>query len=310
VPDGVSLPGQGWKIHASACLDNAEEVIRAVCDYCIPRRIPFKFIPARGLFHLRNLKYTSRGASGKLVTIYTQGEEQLETVLNELSQRLEGQPGQYILSDLRFGEGLLYVRYGGFAERYCIGPGGEQELAIADPDGHFVPDRRGPTFQLPAWITLPAFLEPHLAARNSVKVDELPCRVEEVLHFSNSGGVYLGTDKDTDERVVLKEARPYAGVAMDGTDGVTRLQRERDNLERLAGIESVPALRDYRIVGEHHFLIQDYFEGKSLHSCLAERSPLSVTGSRPPCERFTTGGSRSWTCTRRTSWSDQMTRWR
>jgi tRNA A-37 threonylcarbamoyl transferase component Bud32 len=274
MPEGVELPAQGWKIHASACLDNAEQVVRAVWDYCLPRRIPFKFVPGRGLFHMRNLKYASRGSSGKLVTIYTISEEQLETVLHELSKRLAGQPGPYILSDLRFGQGPLYVRYGGFAERYCIGPSGEQELAIANADGELVPDRRGPTFQLPDWITLPAFLEPHLAARNSVKVDELPCTVEQALHFSNSGGVYLGTDKQTGDRVVLKEARPYAGVAMDGADAVARLERERENLERLAGIESVPALRDYRVLGEHHFLVQNYFDGKSLHSCLAERSPL------------------------------------
>jgi hypothetical protein len=37
-----------------------------------------------------------------------------------LGELLYGQPGPYILSDLRWGSGPLYVRYGGFAERYCI----------------------------------------------------------------------------------------------------------------------------------------------------------------------------------------------
>lgn len=38
-PDGLKLPVQGWKIHASARLDNAEEILAAVWDYCAPRRI-------------------------------------------------------------------------------------------------------------------------------------------------------------------------------------------------------------------------------------------------------------------------------
>lgn len=274
VPDGVKSPTQGWKIHASACLDNAAEVVSQVWDYCIAHRVPFKFISGRELFFIRNLKYAHRGSSGKLVTIYPTDERQLETILNELGERLEGQSGPYILSDLRWGGGPLYVRYGGFAERWCIGPGGVQELAILDGDGQLVPDRRGPTFQVPPWVTMPACLEPHLQARNAVKVDELPCTIESALHFSNSGGVYLGTDHATGERVVLKEARPHAGLAVDGSDAVARLQRERDNLARLAGLESVPTLRGYQVVGEHHFLIQDYVEGKSLHSRLAQRSPL------------------------------------
>jgi len=273
-PEGVTLPPQGWKIHASACLENADEVVSAVWNYCVPRKIAFKFVSGRDLFFTRNLKYASRGSSGKLAAIYPADERQLESVLTELGAELEGQAGPYILSDLRWGSGPLYVRYGGFAARYCIGATGVQELAIENGEGHLVPDRRGPTFQVPAWVSLPSFLEPHVAARNSVTVDDLPCTVEYPLHFSNSGGVYGGVDRDTGQRVVLKEARPYAGLSMDRSDAVTRLGRERDNLERLAGLDAIPALLDYRIVGEHHFLEQEFVEGKSLHSCLAERSPL------------------------------------
>lgn len=287
MPDGLELPRQGWKIHASACLDNAEDVVQTTWDYCTAHGIGFKFVAGRELFFTRNLKYAHRGSSGKLVTIYPRDDDELERILSDLGERLGGQAGPYILSDLRWGGGPLFVRYGGFAELYCIGPSGVQELAIEDADGRLVPDRRGPTFQVPEWIALPEFLKPHLDARNSVKVDELPCSVEHALHFSNSGGVYLGTDRQAGDKVVLKEARPFAGLATDGTDGVTRLQRERDNLAQLAGIPGVPGLRDYRVVGEHHFLMQDYIEGKSLHSCLAERNPLVLQVLEPEAaERY------------------------
>src|SRR6185312_8898737 len=209
-------------------------------------------------------KYAHRGSSGKFITIYPADEEQLETVLNELGDALNGSQGAYILSDLRWGKGPLYVRYGGFAERHCVSETGALVLAIEDPSGKLVPDRREKTFRVPDWVSMPAFLEPHLAARNSVKVDVLPYRIERALHFSNGGGLYAGRDVQTDAQVVLKEARPYAGLDVDGTDAVTRLRREQEILERLAGLDVVPAVHGSFTLGEHHFLAMEFVDAKPL----------------------------------------------
>jgi tRNA A-37 threonylcarbamoyl transferase component Bud32 len=273
-PSGLRMPLQGWKIHASACLDNAERILAVVWDYCIPRGIPFKFIRSLQLLLLRNGKYANRGASGKFVTIYPADEAQFELVLTELGSLLEGQPGPYILSDLRWGPGPLYVRYGGFAERHCVGPDGEMELAIAEPSGRLVPDRRRPSFRLPPWLSLPGFLEPHLAARNAATVNELPYRIERPLHFSNGGGLYEAVDERSGEKVVLKEARPYAGLALDGTDAVARLRRERETLERLAGLDIVPEVRGHFTIGEHHFLAMEFIDATPLRRVLVRRHPL------------------------------------
>jgi tRNA A-37 threonylcarbamoyl transferase component Bud32 len=275
-PRGVELPPQGWKIHASACTDNAAEVLDAVWSYCVPRRIAFKFIRSPQLVFFRNVKYASRASSGKFATIYPRDEAELERVLTELGELLAGQPGPYILSDLRWGEGPLYVRYGGFADRWCLGSAGELEPAIANADGELVPDRREATFVLPPWVALPSCLEPQLAARNSATVQDIPYEIESALHFSNGGGVYLGTDQRTGGRVVLKEARPHAGLAMDGADAVARLGHERRILERLHGLDLVPEVRDDLVLGEHHFLVMDYVPGSDLGSLLVERYPLTL----------------------------------
>lgn len=275
-PSEVSLPTQGWKIHASACMADAKQVLDTVWDYCVPRGIAFKFIRSADLFFLRNAKYAPRGASGKLVTIYPVDEQHLEVVLTELGARLEGVSGPYILSDLRWGSGPLYARYGGFLERYCIDGDGELVLAIEDADGRLIPDRRGPTFQVPPWLTLPRFLEPHREARNSTTTAGLPYRIDSALHFSNGGGVYEGTDLRSGERLVLKEARPHAGLARDGADAVARLGRERDMLELLSGLDVAPALHDYFTVGEHHFLVEEYVDGPTLMSQIVERYPLAA----------------------------------
>lgn len=274
LPAGVVLPAQGWKIHASATTEVAADVIATIHDYCVARTIPFKFVRSPELYLLRNVKYAARSSSGKLVTIYPRDGEQFEAVLTELGAQLDGQPGPYILSDLRWGAGPLHVRYGGFVERHCVGAGGALELALEDPTGRLVPDRRGPTFATPPWVTLPACLAPHLEARNSTTVEGLPYRIERALHFSNGGGVYAGTHVETGDEVVLKEARPHAGLVWDGADAVARLGHERDMLARLAGLDVVPALRDYFTLGEHHFLVEDFIDGPTLGSQIVRRYPL------------------------------------
>ncbi|MGQ0718154.1 MAG: class III lanthionine synthetase LanKC [Pseudonocardiales bacterium] len=273
-PVGTELPAQGWKVHVSACLDNAERVLAAVADYCRNRRIAFKFRRSPDALLLANAKYADRGSSGKFVTIYPADDAQLETVLTELGEALDGSPGPYVLSDLRWDKGPLYVRYGGFAQRYCLSETGSLELAIEDGEGRLVPDRRGPTFRVPEWVHLPAFLEPHLAARNSLKVDGLPYRIERALHFSNGGGLYVGQHIQTGAQVVLKEARPHAGLDVDGTDAVTRLRREQEILERFDGLDVVPAVHGSFTLGEHHFLALEFIDASPLRSAIVERYPL------------------------------------
>jgi class III lanthionine synthetase len=88
-------------VHVSACLGNVERVLAAVADYCHNRRIAFKFLRSPDALLLANAKYADRGSSGKFITIYPADEAQLEAVLTELGEVLDGSPGPYVLSDLR-----------------------------------------------------------------------------------------------------------------------------------------------------------------------------------------------------------------
>ncbi|MGC5333368.1 class III lanthionine synthetase LanKC [Micromonospora sp. DT62] len=273
-PKGGTLPQQGWKIHVSATLDNAERVLDAVWDYCVPRALSFKFLRGPRTLLLRNSKYASRAASGKFVTVYPRDDAELELVCKELDELLAGEPGPYILSDLRYGAGPVHVRYGGFAARYCHSPDGQVVPAIEDETGTLVPDRRDPVFHVPSWVTLPDFLGPHLAARNATSTNEVPYRIEKVIHFSNGGGLYVGRDVRTDDQLVLKEARPHAGLDADGADAVARLAREADALRRLADLPQVPRVHDEFALGEHRFLALEFIEGRPLNKVLVDRYPL------------------------------------
>jgi hypothetical protein len=278
-PQGASVRLQGWKIHASSSIDDAERVIDAIWDYCVSNGIPFKFLRSAAVMLMLNSKAAFRGSSGKLVTVYPHDDGDLEQILTDLQPRLQKIAGPYILSDLRHGDSPLFVRYGGFVGRHCLNEQGERVLALENDEGRLVPDVRGPVFSMPPWVTCPEFLKPDLDARNSVTTTGLPYHIENAVQFSNGGGVYLARDTHTNDRVVLKEGRPHAGLDAAGRDAVARLSHERHMLERLAGLDSVPALIDYFTLGDHHFLVEEFIDGSPLQRLLVSRYPLTHPGS-------------------------------
>ncbi|MFE1327316.1 class III lanthionine synthetase LanKC [Streptomyces sp. NPDC058735] len=275
-PPGVQLPFQGWKIHVSATPGNAERIIEVVSAYCLPRKVTFKFLRGSGVLMRRNSKYGDRGSSGKFVTVYPLDEAHLAEILTELGELLDGEPGPYILSDLRWRSGPLYVRYGGFVAHLVRSESGELVHCIQDPDGKWVPDVRGPGFRPPSWVTLPACLEESLAARNAGTLDDFPFRPTKALHFSNGGGVYEATDIRSGDTVLLKEARPLAGLDAEGADALERLRREHWALQRLEQLDCMPALVDFRKGREHYFLAREFVEGQPLAREMQQRNPLLV----------------------------------
>lgn len=274
-PEGLRLPPQGWKIHVSSCVEDADDVLGIVWDYCVAQRVAFKFLPSRSALIGRNLKHVDRGGSGKFITLYPRDDVELERVLEGLAPLLQGRRGPYILSDLRYGAGPLYVRYGGFAERRCRDEHGDLVLAIEDGSGTLVPDPRQPVFQPPSWVELPQCLVDH---RRALGGDEPPADfpyvIEKALHFSNSGGIYLARDRRSGAQVVLKEARPYAGLDSRGVDAVARLERELELLTELADLTQVVSVHERFSLWEHQFLVQEYIEGETLNKVMVERFPL------------------------------------
>lgn len=272
MPPDHQLPAQGWKVHVSATLDNADKLCTIVMDYCLDHGIAFKHLLNRNVLLAMNAKYSARGSSGKLLTLYPTGDAELARVLADLNDRCAGEPGPYILSDLRYADGPLYVRYGGFTSIECLDENGEWAQGVVDPDGVVWPDRRRPFFDPPTWAPRPAVLEPQLAARKRGG-SALPYRVKRALHFSNAGGIYVAERISDGRKVVLKEARPHAALDENHEDAVARQHRERRALELLAGVDGVPQLYDSFEAGGHHFFAQEFIEGQPLHVWYAVHHP-------------------------------------
>lgn len=273
-PETPELPAQGWKIHVAARLDNAAHVLDVVRRYCFDNGVAYKFLRSPGLVQTQNAKYAARASSGKFLTLYPRDDKALEHCLSELDAALAGAPGPYILSDLRWRKGPLYLRYGGFVEQFCRDETGELVLAFREPSGKLRPDVRAAVFEVPPWAPVPAVLTDALATASQASVDDFPYTVESALHFSNGGGIYLARSTADGAQVVLKEARPHAGLDQRGDDAVTRLDLEHATLGTLAGLAAVPAVLGRLIAWEHHFLVQEYIEGEPLHRWFGRNYPL------------------------------------
>ncbi|WP_246213063.1 class III lanthionine synthetase LanKC [Streptomyces abyssomicinicus] len=281
VPPDSRIPDQGWKVHVAASPGNAAALLDAVVPYCVEHGLMFKYISNVEILGRRGSKYGDRSASGKFITLYPVDEACLERVLNDLEERIGGTPAPAILSDLRWREGPLHVRYGGFVLKTTRLEDGTLTPAISTPDGKLVPDERRPGFHTPSWVTIPAFLEEPLAQRRARTLTGFPFKVYKALHFSNGGGVYRAVDKRDGTEVLLKEARPLAGLDVAGDDAVTRLEREHWALSRLAGLDAVPALRDVRKGNEHYFLARDFVDGSPLTDLVSARHPHGRADDSP-----------------------------
>ncbi|MFG3440080.1 class III lanthionine synthetase LanKC [Nonomuraea sp. NPDC047897] len=282
-PVGHTSPEQGWKIHLSATLENADRICTAVWDYCVEHGVPFKHLIDRNMLLVFNAKYTPRGTSGKLVTVYPPP-ERFAAVVTDLAELTRGERGPYVLSDLRIGDGPVYVRFGGFVRMRCVDDRGRITMGIRRPDGVLVPDRRTPSFAPPDWVDIPEVLRPHLEARRAAAAHAPPYRVERALHFSNAGGVYVATRKADGLRVVLKEARPHTAIDNNHLDAPARLRAESRALRALAGVRGVPALYDEFAADGHHFLVQEYVEGEPLAVWIALNHPWATMAEPAPAD--------------------------
>ncbi|MGK5731415.1 class III lanthionine synthetase LanKC [Streptomyces sp. URMC 124] len=277
------LPEQGWKIHVSATPGAAEETIEAAWSVCRRLELPWKFLRSRQIVAAMNTKYAHRAASGKTVTVYPRTTDDLRTALEELETVMHGRPGPYVLSDRRWNDGPVSVRYGAFTLMWCELADGSRVPALRTPQGRLVPDQRRPVFSLPPWAGVPDFLAEQPAA-DGASASLGGYEVRKALHFSNGGGVYLTADGEG-RQVVLKEARPHAGLDANGLDAVERLRTEDAVLEGLAHLPFVPRRYGSFSAWEHHYLAMEYVEGETVSAWLGREHPL--TRHRPTAEART-----------------------
>ncbi len=272
LPRGLVLPDQGWKIHISTTPATADKTLLTTSAYCGAHAVPFKHVRSSSTLLSALAKDADRGSAGKFITLYPPTVDALEEHLVGLEQLLGGAPGPYILSDLRWNQGPLFVRYGAFT-RITTLEDGRTVPAIRDPRSDaLVPDQRQPYFQVPAWVEVPRFLQQQIDSLDHRPPAGFP-KITAALHHSNSGGVYAA---DLNGRgVILKEARPHSGWTPDGRDAVTRLVHEEQVLSALPVSVSAPRPVGHFEAHGHRFLALERIAGESLANLVVMRNPIT-----------------------------------
>ncbi len=259
---------QGWKIHVSAMIANAEEILERTVPLLVLEDTDFKFVLDPSILYLVTGKRWYRGGGGKFMTIYPHDDEHFRHLLRELHSRTASFAGPYILSDRRYPESrCLFYRYGGVQSRYELTERGTKTLVIAAPDGTTQQDVRQAAFVVPKWTSDP-FADPKPASPpvkpKPVGLNHGRYEVAASLRFSNSGGLYLARDNSSGEDVVLKEARLHTNIDDMGRDAILLLKKEFRLLHTLADTGIAPRPIDFFEEWEHSFLVQEYIKGPTL----------------------------------------------
>lgn len=292
--NGVPGPAQGFKIHVSSVPRHALSTLDLVVPECTRRGVQFKIAADPGLLNLLNSKRYGRGGSGKFMTIYPGDTDIFRDLIEALYRATSGTDlaGPYILSDRRYKDSkIIYYRYGGFARIDRLQPDGTSDAVILSPENEPLVDDRAPYYQLPPWVKDPFGAEP--APQDATPVLNGRYSIDGVIGFSNTGGVYYGTDAQTGAEVILKEARPHTAhwtVGELSIDAVTLLEREHEVLKRLWPTGIVPEPIELFKQWEHTFLVQSRVPGITLQQFWStERNILAPYVDRPGrIERFIT----------------------
>jgi tRNA A-37 threonylcarbamoyl transferase component Bud32 len=240
-------------------------------------RSPFKFVSTTDHVALLNARNTSRGHSGKFITIYPQSDEEAVRLAEALHRVTEGLAGPRILSDRPYTLGsIVHYRYGAFVEERKISNDGYYAWVIFDPDGNPVEDRRVGQYVPPAWAECP-FPNAEGNGASDTNGDGQGVLVgdrflvREAIRHLNKGGVYRAVDTQTGADVVIKEARPHVAVDETGKDVRDRLRAEARALEQIQPLGVAPRVVMLFEQSEHLFLAEEFVPGVPLRQWVTDQ---------------------------------------
>ena len=271
-PNERELRRQGWKLHVSATVASAAEVLARSLDVLLPARCVFKFANAPARVGELNGARFARGSAGKFITVYPADDDEFRRLAFELDQATKGMAGPMILSDRPYRAGsIVHYRYGAFVGERMLDNDGQVVEIIRAPDGTPEPDRREAWFSPPAWATCPLPEPPPAEDVNGVLLADRFV-VRQAIRHANKGGIFEATDHLSGAEVVVKQARAHVELARDC------LRNEAEMLAVLSEFGVCPAPLAYFEQGGDEFLVEERIQGITLRGWVAghERMPWAT----------------------------------
>ncbi len=272
---GVVRRDEGWKVHISARLDRAQEVLDTVAEACFSESVTFKHIRAELFFLTLHHKHGPRQQAGKFCAAYPADEPTARRLMERLAAALGDEEGPYVLTDRRYRDSkTVHYRWGAFRARGRRRPDGGQDWLVHDGFGRDTVDVRGPSFVLPNGIRDPFTRETDLTHQGPIVLGGY--EIVRAIRLSNAGGTYEGRAVRTGDRVFIKEARALNGLSWDFSTAQERLRREHRVLAALhaASPGVCPEPLDYFREWEHEFLVTEFLPGTPLNRWTTIHSPI------------------------------------
>ncbi|HEX8265094.1 MAG TPA: protein kinase [Pyrinomonadaceae bacterium] len=275
-------PDQGWKLHISATILNAPEVLETIAPFLKSEGALFKApVSIREIKKINSGIYYNYSQIGKIITIYPQTNEQAVFFAEQLHCLTEKFAAPDVPFDFQFKpESSVYYRYGAFKTFELKDADGSKTLAMHDRDGKLIPDLRYSQPPYPEWIS-----NPFPVMSSETETSETPLtknyKVFGALSQRGKGGVYQAVDFSTDmpRFCLVKEGRKNGEVDWDGRDGFWRVRYESYVLKilREAGI-NVPQIYSSFETAKNFYLVTEFIEGETLYAFLQKRERrLSVS---------------------------------
>lgn len=279
-------PSQGWKLHISATILTACDVLDIVGPLLQQYDALYK-APA-SILELKRINtglYYGYSQVGKFITVYPQRVEDAVRRAEELDQATRGLLCPRVPFDRPFRDGsCVSYRYGAFRALHVGSDhdeAPEDRLMIRAPDGTLIPDERTRDAAVPSWEQDP-FLHLDDQGRSQITgVTPLKTtyRAYEAISQRGKGGVYKAIDLrfSPAQRCIIKEGRMSGETDWDGTDGFQRIRNEKRILETLLSFGvPVPQVVDYFTVGRTNYLVLESVEGTNLHSMTTGTRRVSI----------------------------------
>lgn len=272
-------PEQGWKLHISATVLSANEVLKSVAPFLCRSGLLFK--APRTLHELHKINaglFYGFSQVGKFITVYPQQEaEALRLLARELHRLTGSLHGPVIPYNQPFcASTRVFYRYGAFRPLEMEQADGTRVSAIRSPTGELLPDSRGAEATTPAWATNPFENGQPKKVRRRTTPSPLQTTfcAYEALTQRGKGGVYRALDLSVSPArlCVLKEGRRHGETDWNGRDGYWRARHEGRVLAALsaAGI-NVPEVYSAFRVGGHYYLALEFIDGRNLQSLLSNK---------------------------------------
>lgn len=267
-------PAQGWKLHATATVWSAAEMLERALPVLLSEASSFKFASSTEVLHRLNRGELGRSQVGKFITVYPGSEAQAVRLGERLHEATAGLRGPRVPTDrlLRSGSAISY-RYGDFLGQELRRLTGETVPAIATPDGELIADERSTFYRAPPWAEdpfrdsppPPAPLEPGVLIGGRLLVVA-------VLAELPRGSTVLAADLAGDRRCVLKTAEKDSYIDREGADARDYLRREAAMLALLADDGRFPGV--HSLFEENGLLILEMedFAGEALDEHVARRA--------------------------------------